>query len=303
MPTLTIELDSELLAHLGIEARRRGVSPQEVIESLLRQELRVPPTSSFSLATPEPDPIAHLSVPELIALLETSDVERRERARDQLLALGAEIVPELEEALGHPNTTRALAAAELLAKSGASAAILPLLIAYSSASERLRRALYHELKVLLGRYTLLSDSAWAAIDSCTPRTAPLVSRQIKETQRRFIGPRDTLDAAALLAMPDPADILSLIALLRWQRTGGTAQKVAYALTMIALSTPSVELRQALPFLRASARRPFAPPEFAQAVKTIEDATAQWKDLPRPAASDDDEPLDADLPRPVSPPDV
>jgi hypothetical protein len=95
----------------------------------------------------------------------------------------------------------------------------------------------------------------------------------------------------------------LIALLRWQRTGGTAQKVAYALTMIALSTPSVELRQALPFLRASARRPFAPPEFAQAVKTIEDATAQWKDLPRPAASDDDEPLDADLPRPVSPPDV
>ncbi|MBB6053757.1 hypothetical protein [Armatimonas rosea] len=81
-----------------------------------------------------------------------------------------------------------------------------------------------------------------------------------------------------------------------------ALQALYKLERIAREKPMPGLRAALPFLRPNWFMLTLPTEYAALRATIEAATAQWKDLPRPAESDD-ELLDADLPRPVSPPDV
>ena len=293
MPELTIFLDKELSEHLNREARKQSCSPEELVEELLRAGLPTPSAPLVSLV----NPIVHLSVRELVALLESPMAERREHARDQLLAIGQMALSELEEALINSSTMVVLAVAELMAKSGSKGAIHPLLTVYAGADARLKAPLLHELRVLLGRYIMLPDGAWRAIRACTLRTAPLVSHQIKTTLSLPYGSKDRIDPLVFRTASTEAEIISLTALLRWQRTGEVARQAASALHQIALSAPTPQLRQALPFLHPAWHIRFAHPELTQAMKAIETATMVWKDLPL-LAERDSRPDNQDLPLPV-----
>ncbi len=241
-------------------------------------------------------PLWHRSAEKLIALLEVHEPEVRVRAREQLTAFGQSAIPPLEAALGTAEGSQLLAIVELLALSGSSSVILPLLIAYAKGSSPQKPSLVYELRALLGHYPLLSDSAWKAIQACTVRTAPLIARQIKTSLSLPISTKDGIDPLVFREASTAAEISSLTALLRWQRTGDVARQAAQALHQIAL-TPCLELRQALPYLRRAWHILFAHPELLQALKAIEEATVFWKDLPLPAESGD-EFENHDLPVPV-----
>ena len=287
-----ISLETETVERLQREARKRGISPQELIEALLQKELRFP----------EIDPLfGQMDMGALVAALESHNMEVRERARDQLVALGPSILAYLERVQETATPQQTTEISECLARMETSVAILPLLATYAKADAHLQPAIGRELRALLRRYLILTESVWQAIAACTPLTAPLVSRQIKETQNLPLEPRDTLNSQALKRGLTAADIASLIALLHWQKTGTTAQQIAYALTTVALSSPTLELRRALPLLRPTWNHLFVPSEFTQAVKAIEEATEQWKDLPLPSESGDEAdarnlPLPAEEPR-------
>ena len=294
MPELTIFLDEELILRLDDEASQRGLTTSKLIPKLLREQLHLP--------LPDPQPASGIDLlmlwrmtpEELVALLESSDAAVRAQAKDHLKTRGESVFDALEKALAHPREKVALTAAELLAKSASNLAIRPLLVAYAGAKKPLKPELLHELRRLQERFPSLPVSAWNAIHVCTPVTAPLVSRMLKETQKLYIRPNDTLSAQPLFSTQD---ITSLIFLLKWQRTGETARQVASALTQAASTSPCPELRYALPLLHPSWRHPLVPTEFTEAAKAIEAATAPWKDLPLPA-SPDDKPEAQDLPLPV-----
>ena len=287
MPQLTIELDGELMAHLGIEARRRGISSQVLLEELLRTELKVPKPAPVTIAPPEivPDPLPFFSTEKLIALLGIHEPEVRQGAREQLMAMGQSAISQLEAALETAEGSRLLAIVELLVLSGSPSVTLPLLIAYAKGSSSQKPSLYHELRALLGRYTLLPDSAWKAIQACTVRTAPLVAWQVKTSLGLPIGSKDTINPLDFREASSAAEIASLTALLRWQRTGDVARQVAAALNQIALTNPVPQLREALPLLHPAWHIRLTHPELVEALKTIEAATALWKDLPLPAEGD------------------
>ncbi len=195
-------------------------------------------------------------------------------------------LPELAEALETAPASQLPKLGELLALSGSPEAIRPLLIAYTKGSSLQKPSLYYELRALLGRYPLLSDSAWKAIQVCTVRTAPLIARQIKTSLGLPVGAKDGVDPFMFRESPTAAEIASLTALLSWQRTGDVARQAAQALHQIALTSPCLELRQALPYLRRAWHIRFAHPELLQALRAIEEATVLWKDLPLPAEGDD-----------------
>jgi hypothetical protein len=272
MPQLTITLDDDQLRLLQQEAQRRQLTVERLVPELLSRQLQL---------LPAPPRTWQETMQGLLPLLSSHDPETRQRAREQVMAFGQSMIPELETLIFTASQSTLTEVATLLSSSGSPAAIRPLLQAYAQADAVHKVALYHEVRVLLGRYIVLPEAAWTAIHQCTPRTAPLVARQVKEFLGLYIDLRDTLSATQALA---PADVLSLVALLRWKNTGSTAQRIAYALTSTALSAPTVELRQALPLLRVGWQNLFAPAEFLQATKAIERATDAWADLPLPAAS-------------------
>ena len=250
MPELTIALDEELHRLLRREAEHRQLTPELLVKVILREQLRFPST-----------------------------------AHEQLAAFGQNALSQLEEALETAPASQLPKLAELLALSGSPEAIRPLLIAYAKGSSSQKPAVYHELNVLLGRFTLLPDGAWKAIRACTLRTTPLVSQQIKTTLFLPVDPKDTLNPLVFREASTAAEIASLTALLRWQRTGEVSRQVASALHQIALTAPVPQLREALPYLRRAWHIRFAHPELIQAMKAIEAATALWKDLPLPAEGD------------------
>jgi hypothetical protein len=278
MPELTISLTDEQLQLLRREANQQQLTPEQLVVRVLQEELRFPTG----------DRTWSLTEKALIALLETHEPETRTRAREQLVALGQSAIPSLEEALETAQGYRLVALAEILAVSGSPAAIRPLLIAYAKADTAHKPTLYHELRVLLGRYPQLPDDAWRAIQLSPLRTAPLVAQQLKTTLALPLGPKDGLDPLVFRQDSTSAEIACLTALLRWQRTGEVAKLAAGALHQIALAHPVPQLRQALPYLHRAWHIRFAHPELIQARKAIEDATASWKDLPILAESDTDE---------------
>uniref|UniRef100_UPI00375326D8 HEAT repeat domain-containing protein n=1 Tax=Armatimonas sp. TaxID=1872638 RepID=UPI00375326D8 len=82
--------------------------------------------------------------------------------------------------------------------------------------------------------------------------------------------------------PSPSEIPQLIALIRQLRLDDQLQaaaiSAALALETLARTQPTPALRGALKLLKPSFWAPL-PAEFKEAYQTIEDATAQWKDLP------------------------
>jgi hypothetical protein len=281
---LILTLDEKQLRRLKEQARHRQLTPEQLLQEYIDN---LP-------AVPNPERTWQATVESLVALLSATEPETRQRAREQLAAFGSSIIPQLEQAIPTASPTLLVELATLLAGSGAPAAIRPLLGAYARREAENKAALYHEVRVLLGRYILLPEAAWETVRKCTPTTAPLVTRQLKEFLGLHTSPQDTLDTTQPLTA---ADVVSLITLLRWQKTGAVAQQVAHALTVASLDSPIPELRQALPLLRPAWHNLFAPAEFIQSVKAIEKATAHWADLPLPAESDD-EPEVRDLPLPV-----
>jgi hypothetical protein len=232
-------------------------------------------------------PLWHRSAEKLIVLLEIHEPQVRQAAREQLVAMGQSVIPAIEEALETASALPFVDLAEILACSGSPVAIRPLLLAYARSTTEHRPSLYQELKVLLGRYTLLPDTAWKAIQTCTVRTAPLVSQQIKMSLALPLDTKDSGDPLSFREATTATEIASLTALLRWQRTGDVARQVALALHQIALSDPVPQLREALPYLHRAWHICFAHPELLQALKAIEEATVLWKDLPLPAESKSD----------------
>ena len=222
---------------------------------------------------------------ELIVFLEAPDPDVREWAFSQLVALGPGALPTLEEVLETASDALLLTLAELLALSGSPTAIRPLLFAYARVEVPHRPALYQRLQSLLEHYIPLPDGAWKAIQASTLRTAPLVARQIKTTLSLPLEPTDGIAPHVFRSAPTNAEIASLTALLRWQRTGDVARQAATALHQIALTAPAPQLREALPFLSRAWHIRFAHPELLQAMRAIEAATVLWKDLPLPAESD------------------
>ena len=294
MPQVTVLLDNMLAERLAREAATRDLSVEQLIPKLLRESLRLnepPPIPPPPIDLLE---LWRMSPEELIALLESSDLEVQAQVKEHLSTRGKSVFDMLEKTLTHPREHVALTAAELLAASGSNLAIRPLVVAYASAKDPLKHELRRWLYRLLGRFSSLPTSAHKAINVCTPVTAPLVSRMLKETYKFYIGSSDVFSTEPPYA---PEDILSLVTLLKWQRTGSMAQHIAHALTRAALFAPCLELRRALPLLRPTWRHPLVPAEFAQAAKAIEAATVTWKDLPLPAESDD-EPEARNLPLPV-----
>jgi hypothetical protein len=177
-------------------------------------------------------------------------------------------------------------------------AIRPLLLAYCRAELSGKAVLFNELRALLGHFVPLPDGAWRAIRASTVRTAPLVARQIKTTLSLPCSPEDGIEPATFRECATAAEIKSLTALLRWQRTGEVARQAALALHQIALATPVPQLRQALPALQPAWHTRFAHPELTQARKAIEAVTTYWQDLPLPAESDEYEGRDLPLPAEV-----
>lgn len=104
-------------------------------------------------------------------------------------------------------------------------------------------------------------------------------------------------AAHLATEPTPDRIPALLTLIRELRTlhQTAAVTAAYGLTELATNHPGPELRQALPLLKGSLFQP-VPLAFGRVRRAIEQATAQWKDLPLTAAA----PLsNENLPRPTT----
>lgn len=240
----------------------------------------------------------------LIARLKTLAAQRGQSLDACVEALLSRSVPlaplsptQLEEAIPTLDGQLLIETASTLAERGSDAAIRPLLRAYAHGTPSQRPSLLHELRVVLDRYPLLTEAAWDAIRATTPRTAPYVVYQLKLTLGLPCDD-DRLRPETFAEGATEPEVLSLVALLRWQRTGEVAKNVALALQQIAQATPLPELRAALPYLRRAWHIRFAHPELLQALKTIEAKTAPWKDLPLPVES---ETLGStnNLPRPLS----
>jgi hypothetical protein len=284
MPELKISLTHEQLRLLRRVAAQQQLTPEELAQRALCEHLQLPSPVS------EPDdplPLWRRNEEELIPLLESADSQEQQRAKEVLQLRGTGAFDALEQGLIHPSPVVRHTVAELIVESDSILALRPLLIVYSQAEAVYKAACYQELETLLGHYPQLPDDAWRAIRFCTLRTAPLVARQLKTSLALPLGPKDELDPRIFRDASTSAEIASLTALLRWQRTGEAAKLAALALHQIALAHPVPALRQALPYLHRAWHIRFAHPELIQARKAIEDATVQWKDLPILAESDTD----------------
>lgn len=284
MPELKISLTDEQLQLLRREADQQQLTPERLVLRVLQEQLQLShPTSEPD----EPLPLWRQEEEALIPLLESPDSQEQQRVKEVLQRRGTGAFDALEQGLNHPSPVVRHTVSELIVESDSILALRPLLIVYSQAEAMYKAACYQELETLLGRYSQLPDDAWRAIRLCTLRTAPLVARQLKTTLALPLGPKDELDPLVFREESTSAEIASLTALLRWQRTGEAAKLAAQALHQIALAHPVPTLRQALPYLNRAWHIRFAHPELIQARKAIEDATAPWKDLPILAESDTD----------------
>lgn len=296
MPELTIFLDEELVERLNAEASLRGLPPEATAESVLRQYL------PERVASPHNQHHGRA----LVALLGVPQATEREKAQQQLVGLGSRALPYLREGIRTDNWLQARGVAECLSRLESSEVVGILLEQRFLAPMEARSEIDTALRHCLQRYGMPAEESWPILESCRWPLVPLVARWLRDTLRLSY-PLGSISAAEIQkrfdSSPTKADIETLVAILKSLRTGSTAVTTAQLLEFIAKTAPSLELRRALPLLRPSWRHPIVPSEFIQAVKAIEDATAQWKDLPRPVESDDSEPLDANLPRPVAPPDV
>lgn len=115
-----------------------------------------------------------------------------------------------------------------------------------------------------------------------------IRERIKQEQEK---PKETADWTA-------HDVQDLIAQLERYRTNiyqPRALQALYRLARIAREKPMPCLRAALPLLRPNWFMLTLPTEYAEIRATIEAATAQWKDLPVVAQSNENQ-ENRDLPR-------
>ena len=223
------------------------------------------------------------------------------RERLELTAAAANRNP--AQALQSTSVSEVLAAAAALSKARTNGdeALRLLLEARFTAPPGARQGIEYEIRAFLQRYPLLPDDVRKVLDHCTYPIAPLVAHELSQVLQLHPAPL-TLTLEELVARfgpaPVQADIQAVLLFLRWKKTEVSSMLVAEALGELATRAPSPMFRSAIPLLRRQWGQPFPPAAFTRALKAIEKATLAWKDLPLPAAEQEQEAETHDLPIPA-----